>query len=132
MIFTKNVEPFNTLFRKLERINLQDRKFGLIFNTPSIQRSYYKLLEHNCPICKESERKWPFRTFLNLKEHMRKEHELFYCDLCVANLKIFTFERKCYTRSELAHHRRKGDPDNKSHRYELELFNVINLCKFLK
>lgn len=31
-------------------------------------------------------------------------------------MKIFSFERKCYTRQELALHRRKGDPDNTSHR----------------
>lgn len=29
---------------------------------------------------------------------------------------IFSKERRCYTRQELALHRRKGDPDNKSHR----------------
>lgn len=30
--------------------------------------------------------------------------------------KIFSFERRAYTREQLAMHRRKGDPDNKSHR----------------
>lgn len=92
---------------------VEDRKFGIIFTTTSIQKAYYQLLEHNCEIC---ERCPPFRNFNQLKEHMRREHELYYCDLCVDNLHIFTWERKCYTRSELAQHRRKGDVDNTSHR----------------
>ena len=47
---------------------------------------------------------------------MRKEHEHFYCDICTENLKIFSFERKSYSRQDLGIHRRKGDADNKSHR----------------
>ncbi|CAG0891298.1 unnamed protein product [Darwinula stevensoni] len=104
-----------------------------------------------------------FRSFKELRNHVRKEHELFYCDLCVDNVKngaewhllepkgeagsaqkqsgehrlpsvgfepgppacsrrpavalrIFTFERKGYSRSDLARHRRTGDPDDKSHK----------------
>ncbi|TMW40327.1 hypothetical protein DOY81_014593, partial [Sarcophaga bullata] len=45
-----------------------------------------------------------------------KHHDLYYCDLCVEHLKIFTFERRCYTQAELGLHRTKGDPDNRSHR----------------
>lgn len=58
----------------------------------------------------------PFETGAALKNHLRKEHELFYCDICTEHLKIFSFERRAYTREQLAQHRRKGDPDNKSHR----------------
>lgn len=58
----------------------------------------------------------PFHSFDALKDHVRRNHEQFYCDICTDNLKIFSFERKCYTRQELALHRRKGDPDNTSHR----------------
>ena len=46
----------------------------------------------------------------------RKEHELFICDLCLANLKVFSHERKYYTRKDLVRHRKSGDPDEKSHR----------------
>ncbi|CAH1986358.1 unnamed protein product [Acanthoscelides obtectus] len=117
VIFTKKVEQFASLFPRLEKSSLQDRKFGLYFRTSEAQRAYYKLLEHRCHICdKYDDRKWPFKTYQQLKDHMRREHELFYCDICVENLKIFTFERRCYTRQELGHHRRKGDPDNTSHR----------------
>ncbi|XP_023017718.2 E3 ubiquitin-protein ligase ZNF598 isoform X1 [Leptinotarsa decemlineata] len=116
VIFTKVVEPFASLFPRFERSNLQDRKIGIYFCTSDIQKEYQKILEHRCHICEDKERKWPFKTFQQLKDHMRREHELFYCDICATNLKIFSFEKRCYTRQELGHHRRKGDPDNTSHR----------------
>lgn len=116
VIFTKEVELYNTLKPKVERLNLLDRRYGLYFHSPSIQRRYYRLLDHECYICKRNGCSAPFKTFQLLKEHMRRTHELFYCGLCENNLKIFTFERRCYTRVELATHRRKGDTDNTSHR----------------
>ncbi|XP_017785027.1 PREDICTED: zinc finger protein 598 [Nicrophorus vespilloides] len=116
VIFTKQIDLFENLRSKTERTNLQDVKYGMYFCSPSIQTAYYRLLEFACHICLPHERKWPFKTFNQLKDHMRREHELFYCDICVDNLKIFSFERRTYTRSELAQHRRKGDSDNKSHR----------------
>lgn len=45
------------------------------------------------------------------------------CDLCTDNLKIFSNERKYYTRKELARHRKTGDPDETSYRGH-------PLCKF--
>lgn len=116
VVLTKKVEPFSILFPRFERSNLQDRKFGIIFCTLEIQKAYFKLLEHRCHICEGTEHNWPFRTFHQLKDHMRREHELFYCDICSEHLKIFSFERRSYTRQELAHHRRKGDRNNTSHR----------------
>lgn len=120
VLFVKKTEqkfdPFSVMFPRFERSNLQDRKFGIIFSTLEIQKAYFKLLEHRCFICKGSEHNWPFRTFQQLKDHMRREHELFYCDICSEHLKIFSFERKCYNRQELGYHRRKGDKNNTSHR----------------
>lgn len=118
VIFTKTIEPFSTLFPKFEKSNLNDQKYGLYFCTLEIKKTYQKLLEHRCKICDRdgNERSWPFPTFQKLKDHMRLKHELFYCDICVQNLKIFSSERRCYNRQELGHHRRKGDVDDKSHK----------------
>ncbi|CAG9860455.1 unnamed protein product [Phyllotreta striolata] len=116
IIFTKSIEPFAVLFPKFERTNLVDRKLGIYFCTSDIQKSYLKLLEHRCNICENNGRKLQFKQFHHLKDHMRKEHELFYCDICTQNLKIFSFEMRCYNRQQLGLHRRKGDPDNTSHR----------------
>ncbi|XP_063224206.1 E3 ubiquitin-protein ligase ZNF598 [Bacillus rossius redtenbacheri] len=110
VIFTKHVRPFKDIHSYTYPM---DKKFKICFESPDIQAAYDKLLEHVCTICRNRP---AFRTFQNLKDHMRKEHELQYCDLCVENLNIFTAERRCYTRPELALHRRKGDPDDRSHR----------------
>lgn len=115
VLFTKSVEPFSIIFPRFERTNLQDRTYGLYFCTTDIQKMYWKLLENRCLICDESE-SFSFKTFAQLKDHVRREHEMFYCPLCVEHLKIFTFERRTYNRQELGMHRRKGDPDNTSHR----------------
>lgn len=121
VVFTKRkdapLEPFSSIYPKFEKSNQQDRKYGLIFSTSEIRKSYETLLEHKCQICRD----WPYRTFNQLKDHMRKDHELFFCDICAENLKIFSSERRCYNRQELGHHRRKGDTDNTSHRYEMLL-----------
>ena len=55
-----------------------------------------------------------FKTFRQLDQHIRREHEMYFCDLCVTNLRVFTHERKFYNRKDLVEHRRKGDPDDTS------------------
>ncbi|XP_006818870.1 E3 ubiquitin-protein ligase ZNF598-like [Saccoglossus kowalevskii] len=92
-----------------------DRKYQIFFQNSKVKIAFQKLLEHQCKICKI---KTPenIKTFKDLKDHMRKCHELFYCDLCVSNLQSFSSERRYYNRSELARHRRIGDPEDKSHK----------------
>ncbi|XP_044759445.1 E3 ubiquitin-protein ligase ZNF598 [Coccinella septempunctata] len=115
VIFTKEIQSFTTLFGKYFKTSQQDPKYGLIFATNEIKKEYNRILEHRCSVC-PIDQSWPFRTFNQLKDHMRREHELFYCDICIENVRIFSSERRHYTRQELGMHRRKGDPDNTSHR----------------
>ncbi|XP_070497281.1 E3 ubiquitin-protein ligase ZNF598 [Chironomus tepperi] len=112
VIFTKTIDLFLTL-DKTTRSGLYEKKFRIVFADLEIQKAFYHLLEHRCPRCEESNL---FVDFYKLKEHVRKVHEQFYCEICTENLKVFSSERRCYTRSELAQHRRVGDPDNKSHK----------------
>ncbi|KAK0098533.1 hypothetical protein PV326_006993 [Microctonus aethiopoides] len=109
IVFTKNIKPF----RHLKKGNLYDTRYSVYFDSPSIQEKFTQLLAHVCTLCEE---KQIFSTFHALKDHMRRKHELHYCDLCVENLKIFSFERRCYSRADLVQHRRKGDIDDKSHK----------------
>ncbi|CAB0004178.1 unnamed protein product [Nesidiocoris tenuis] len=75
------------------------------------KKAYDSLLAHVCSECgKESP------NFGHLRDHVRRVHQLNFCDLCVENLKILTIERRCYSRKDLATHRRVGDPDDRSHR----------------
>ncbi|NWU93019.1 ZN598 ligase, partial [Upupa epops] len=97
-----------------------EKKYDIYFTDSEVYGLYRKLLQHECPLCPELK---PFSTFMDLEQHMRKQHELFCCKLCVKHLKIFTYERKWYSRKDLARHRIHGDPDDTSHRGH-------PLCKF--
>ncbi|XP_023177787.2 E3 ubiquitin-protein ligase ZNF598 [Drosophila hydei] len=111
VLFTLEKLPY----RELEASNRSDfysKKYRIGFCTADIQQKFYKLLDHPCSQCNVQ----PYRTFEALRNHVLREHHMYFCDLCVKNLKIFTFERRCYTQSELTTHNTKGDPDNTSHR----------------
>ena len=86
-----------------------DRKFKICFETEEIQNQYFAMLDHKCPKCGED-----FKTFRQLDQHIRREHETYYCELCVKNLNQFTHERKTYSRELLVRHRRKGDEGDSS------------------
>ncbi|XP_013142981.1 PREDICTED: zinc finger protein 598 [Papilio polytes] len=113
VVFTETIQPYKELRNKVFSDRLFERQFKIGFCTEEIKKEYEKLLEHRCKTCDKNP---PFHTFTMLSDHMRRVHERYYCDLCVKHLKIFTSERRCYTRQELAHHRRKGDIDDTSHR----------------
>ncbi|KAK3600899.1 hypothetical protein CHS0354_019252 [Potamilus streckersoni] len=97
----------------LSRKYLIDRECNIYFENPQLEDRFLQLLEHSCHLCKD---RYPDRDFKALQAHMRKEHSLFYCDLCLDNLKIFTQERKVYNRHDLGVHRRVGDKDDKSYK----------------
>lgn len=44
-----------------------------------------QLLQHECPQCPQLP---PFGLFGDLEQHMRKQHELFCCKLCLKHLKV--------------------------------------------
>ncbi|XP_054991405.1 E3 ubiquitin-protein ligase ZNF598 isoform X2 [Sorex araneus] len=97
-----------------------EKAYDIYFADGKVLALYRQLLQHECPRCPELP---PFSLFGDLEQHMRKQHELFCCKLCLRHLKIFTFERKWYSRKDLARHRMQGDPDDTSHRGH-------PLCKF--
>ena len=65
-----------------------NRQYKIFSEDADIDLQYRRLLEHRCKLCLSIE---PFRTFQYLREHMQREHTLFYCDLCVNNLKVVLF-----------------------------------------
>ncbi|CAF2332409.1 unnamed protein product [Rotaria sp. Silwood2] len=83
-----------------------------------IRRETEKLLRNFCPFCY-----CEYETFEILRDHVRRTHRYFYCDLCVENLNLFPHERKCYTRHDLVQHTRYGDRDDTS-------FKGHPLCRF--
>ncbi|KAK9393376.1 zinc finger protein [Crotalus adamanteus] len=112
VVFGKKLPPFSTII--LSQLQ-HEKKYDIYFTDGKIYALYRKLLQHECPLCSESR---TFPAVVELEQHMRKQHELFCCKLC-----IFTYERKWYSRKDLARHRIHGDPDDTSHRGH-------PLCKF--
>ncbi|XP_067858933.1 E3 ubiquitin-protein ligase ZNF598 isoform X2 [Heptranchias perlo] len=117
VVFVKKIAPFSTVATHQFH---HEKKFDIYIADGRIHAQFRKLLQHDCPVCVESR---PFNTFEDLEHHMRKQHEMFSCKLCASHLQIFTYERKWYSRKDLARHRIHGDPDDTSHRGH-------PLCKF--
>ncbi|KAM8824156.1 E3 ubiquitin-protein ligase ZNF598 isoform 1-T1 [Synchiropus picturatus] len=90
-----------------------EKKHDIYFGDEKIYAQFRHLLLPQCPHCSDTK---IFSKFEELEQHMRKQHEVFCCKLCLKHLKIFSHERKWYNRKELARHRAHGDPDDTSHR----------------
>lgn len=117
VVFGKKLPAFATI--RIDQLQ-HEKKYDIYFADGKVYALYRQLLQHECPRCPELP---PFGLFGDLEQHMRKQHELFCCKLCLKHLKIFTYERKWYSRKDLARHRMQGDPDDTSHRGH-------PLCKF--
>ncbi|CAG0897715.1 unnamed protein product [Cyprideis torosa] len=114
VFFVREPVAFETLQSSSEEQKFpEDVLHGIVYTDEGIQQEVRRLLQHVCRRCDTSQ---TFSDFQSFREHIRKKHELYYCDLCVDNLKIFTHERKAYSRKDLATHRREGDRDDTSHR----------------
>ncbi|KAM6156100.1 E3 ubiquitin-protein ligase ZNF598 [Rhynchocyon petersi] len=117
VVFGKKLPAFATI--PLHQLQ-HEKKYDIYFADGKVFTLYRQLLQHECPQCPALP---PFGLFGDLEQHMRRQHELFCCKLCLKHLKIFTHERKWYSRKDLARHRMQGDPDDTSHRGH-------PLCKF--
>ena len=84
-------------------IYIMDRKYKICFENEAVEQSYKDLLQHVCKICKEQlcdadnhnrngsskvKSRSIFPSFKQLESHVRREHEMFYCDLCAEHLKV--------------------------------------------
>lgn len=76
-------KPFLEISKKFSLI---DKKFQITFENLEIQESFQLLLENKCPKCDAI-----FLTFNKLRDHVRREHSLQYCELCAENLKVSDF-----------------------------------------
>ncbi|XP_066432750.1 E3 ubiquitin-protein ligase ZNF598 isoform X2 [Eleutherodactylus coqui] len=117
VVFVKKVAPFSSINTSQMQC---ERKHDIYFSEGKVFSLFRRLLQHECHMCPEMR---PFHAFADLEQHMRKHHEFFCCKLCVKHLKNFTYERKWYSRKDLARHRIQGDPEDTSHRGH-------PLCKF--
>jgi len=94
---------------------------GINFESDSIKDEYNDILSSRCEECGDT-----FREFDALDYHMKRAHKKFFCELCLENLKLFPYERKYYSREELATHKRNGDKSGEFKGHPLcELFLQI-------
>ena len=112
MILATNWYPYAEVSSR--RAASFDKKHGIVYETQQIKKKVKELLEHKCCLCTEEQQS--FSIFSLLRSHMKKVHQLYYCDLCVDHLQKFSHERKAYNRPDLARHRRIGDVDDTSHK----------------
>ncbi|KAJ3170767.1 hypothetical protein HDU88_008670 [Geranomyces variabilis] len=104
---TKAFQDFN-----LRSLPNYDRKLKIHFDSPEIYEDVMILLRFNCPdpscdvACNGGWRE--------LKDHVRKKHEMLMCELCTRHKKLFTHEHALYTRALLDRHNKVGDPDDPS------------------
>jgi len=63
---------------------IPNKKMKVNYENGSIAERVDRLLEHRCKICTDKD---PEKSFRALKEHMRRAHTLFFCDLCL-DLKV--------------------------------------------
>lgn len=61
---------------------IPNRKLKIFFENEHVQERVDQLLEHRCSK-KGCEDRPPDKKFRDLRDHMRKVHHLFYCDLCL-------------------------------------------------
>jgi len=60
-----------------------------MFEDKKVKNSVDQLLAHQCSTCLAgSGEVVEFGNFKALQEHVRKTHQLFFCDICTANVKV--------------------------------------------
>lgn len=77
VFFLKSREKYGEMpMRKF----IQNRKLKILFENDAIRVLFEKLTEHRCKKCPD---RIPERNFKALRDHVRRAHTLFYCDLCL-------------------------------------------------
>lgn len=120
VIITKE-EPKGYLEYDLKKFKL-DEKYKVYYDRKEIIDQLQGLRLNICYLCSK---KKIYDKIEELKEHVKKEHELYYCDLCLNFRKVFMIDQKLYTFNQLKNHQKQGEVDP-----EYGLIKFHPLCKF--
>ncbi|XP_033109186.1 E3 ubiquitin-protein ligase ZNF598-like [Anneissia japonica] len=82
VLFVKKVHPYASI---ISHKFLSNKKAGIRFASGWMKSEFEDYLSHKCPKCPKDVNQ--FKSLKLLEEHMRRNHELFYCNLCVDNVK---------------------------------------------
>ncbi|KAK9673333.1 hypothetical protein RND81_12G161200 [Saponaria officinalis] len=101
-------------------------------------KTFKNMCRLSCTVCEKSEadgkqtskRKSKIKNIEQLKDHLSRQHELFFCSLCLANKKVFICEQKLYSRVQLRQHVRNGDSEVDGFESERCGFSGHPFCDF--
>ncbi len=77
-----------------------DNRNAICFENDNVRRDYNKLLRHKCPYC-EKEQPVLFNDFRRLSSHVKREHEMNYCDLCTDFLQVYPVKSSSFVQELL-------------------------------
>ena len=117
----------NPVYKNLVRFSIAYQGHEISLVPPLTRRLIEELFELKCPVgdCPFIP---PRNNIYPLEKHLKTEHELNYCHVCMFGLKLFVFEMRLYSKDELNRHKEgKGDsqldpPGHQGH----------PLCKFCR
>lgn len=99
-------------FSDFESMRLTHFDHGIYFHDHATRDACQKLKRLTCPMpnCKDKDRQ--FYDIEQLKEHVRKQHRRYFCDLCLKHRKLLVSQQKIYRKEELKKHLEQGDFDS--------------------
>eukprot|EP01080_Neovahlkampfia_damariscottae_P009164 gene9164-1252_t len=100
-----NYDPGKFIFDEKLKVYLENKK---ILSTISEWRNF------KCRPCEIEGKTVEFKNIDLLKKHCSTKHNLFYCDLCLKQRKVFQKDQKLYTHKQLQIHQRQGEIDPES------------------
>lgn len=104
-IFTEKIHSNYEDFAKGKLIE-ENNECGIRFTSKEVQTATLELLGFRCPLDK-SHGELP--SFKELADHVKNEHNKFYCLICSKNKKAFAVELPVYTHKQLQRHQSEGD-----------------------
>ena len=85
MYFIKHLQKYADI---LSTNFFPERKAKVWFEDSNIRQEFMSLIAHECTVCPKSASQRPFSSFHDLQQHMRKDHQLFYCNICTNHIKV--------------------------------------------
>jgi hypothetical protein len=107
VIFSEQIEKVYTDFGANDIVK-SHLKYNIDFTAEYVYNDTLGLLDYKCYVsgCHET-----FLGFKALSEHVKAEHNKFYCLICSKNKKAFLCELTLYTYKQLQRHQSEGDEE---------------------
>jgi E3 ubiquitin-protein ligase ZNF598 len=90
----------------MRKVVVTDRKLQCVIDSPQLAMEMSKLYEYLCPVegCWKGGRQDPFIEIAMLKDHLKIDHDLAYCEVCLQYRPAFLCEQYAYNAPALQRH----------------------------